>query len=98
MSNRKPHNPAYQAKAALEALKGEMTVAALSSRFSVHPTMIHQWKKALIDGASRVFERGFAPKILELDKAALKDLHAKIVSMRQTATVGILALYRFPHD
>ena len=43
---------------ALEALKGEQTVSELASRFGVHPTMIHTWKKALLDGASGVFERG----------------------------------------
>ena len=63
---------------ALEALKGERTISELASRFSVHPTMIHQWKKALLDGASGVFERGGAPKTAPPDKETLKNLHAKI--------------------
>jgi len=54
MSKRKQHHPEFKAKVALEALKGEETV----SRFGVHPTMIHQWKHALLAGASDVFERG----------------------------------------
>ena len=78
MSKRKQYNPEFKAKVALEALKGERTVAELSSRFGVHPTMIHQWKKALLDGASGVFARGGALKEPALDKEALKDLHAKI--------------------
>ncbi len=78
MSKRKHYNPSFKAKVALEALKGEMTVAELSSRFSVHPTMIHQWKKALLDGASGVFERGGMPKAPPPDKETLKTLHAKI--------------------
>jgi transposase len=78
MSKRKQYNPAFKAKVALEALKGERTAAELSSRFSVHPTMIHQWKKALLEGASGVFERGGAAPEPTLDKEALKDLHAKI--------------------
>ena len=47
-----------KAKVALEALKGEETAAELASRFGVHPRMIHQWKRALLDGVSGVFERG----------------------------------------
>ncbi len=43
---------------ALEALKGEQTVAELASRFGVHPTMIHSWNKAFLEGASGMFERG----------------------------------------
>ena len=78
MSKRKQYNPDYKAKVALEALKGERTVAELSIRFGVHPTMIHQWKKALLEGASGVFERGGTAKAASLDKEALKDLHAKI--------------------
>ena len=50
MSKRKQHHPEFKAKVALEALKGEETVSELASRFGVHPTMIHQWKRALLKG------------------------------------------------
>jgi len=48
MSKRKQHHPEFKAKAGLEALKGEETVSELASRFGVHPTMIRQWKRALL--------------------------------------------------
>jgi len=48
MSKRKQHAPEFKAKVALEALKGEETAVALASRSGVHPTMIHQWKRALL--------------------------------------------------
>ena len=77
MSKRKQHAPEFKAKVALEALKGEETAAELASRFGVHPMMIHQWKRALLEGASGVFERA-GGKRPEIDKEQVKDLHAKI--------------------
>ncbi len=77
MSKRKQHAPEFKAKVALEALKGAQTVAELASRFGVHPTMIDSWKKALLEGASGVFERG-GRKSPEIDEEQVKELHAKI--------------------
>ena len=77
MSKRKQHRPEFKAKGAVEALKGEATVSELASRFGVHPTMIHQWKRALLEGASGVFERG-SRKTPGPDEEQIKDLHAKI--------------------
>ncbi len=74
MSKRKQHSPEFKAKV---ALKGEQTVAELASRFGVHPTMIHTWKRALLEGASGVFERG-CKKAPEIDEERVKELHAKI--------------------
>ena len=55
---RRKHSPAFKAKVALEALKGQETVAQLAARYEVHPGQIQAWKKALTEGASGVFSNG----------------------------------------
>ena len=52
------HIPAFKAKVALEAVKGEETVAQLAARYEVHPGQIQAWKIALVEGAPGVFGNG----------------------------------------
>lgn len=60
--SRKNHSAAYKAKIALEAVRGQRTVAELSQAFSVHPSMIAGWKKHLQENAAELFERGAGKK------------------------------------
>jgi len=74
---RKRHTAAFKAQVALAALKGDKTVAELASQHSVHPTLIHGWKKQLLAGAEAVF--GSPPKADDKAAEALQSqLYAKI--------------------
>ena len=74
---RRNHNPAFKAKVALAALKGEKTVAELAQLHDVHPTQVVAWKTQLVEGAAGLFGAGSAGKSSE-PEVDLKTLHAKI--------------------
>ena len=60
---RKSYAAAFKARVALEAIKGDTTANELAARHGIHPTLISNWKKALLEGAEGLFaEPGKAPK------------------------------------
>lgn len=74
---RKNHSPAFKAKVALEAIKGEKTNAELSSLYSVHPTQIGMWKKKLLEEMSGIFSDKRAKKDSEQSEL-ISDLYKEI--------------------
>ena len=74
--SRRTHSPAFKAKVALAAIKGEKTLAELAQQFDVHPNQITTWKSQLLEGAAGVFGQ----EKTESKEAAvnLTTLHAKI--------------------
>ncbi len=54
---RKQHSAQFKAKVALAAMQNEETIAQLSSRFGVHPTMISAWKRQLLEGAAELSDK-----------------------------------------
>src|SRR5712672_3456317 len=74
---RRTHTPAFRAKVALAAVKGEMTLAQLAEHFDVHPNQITQWKGQLQEGAADVFGSDGGNGALQ-PAVDVKSLHAKI--------------------
>jgi transposase len=74
--SRRAHSPAFKAKVALAALKGDKTLAELAQQHDVHPNQITDWKKQLQERMAEVFETG---KTATSEPAVdVKVLHAKI--------------------
>jgi transposase len=71
---RRNHSPAFKAKVALAAVKGDKTLVELSEHFDVHANQITQWKIQLLERAADAFD-GTGSKEPPID---VKTLHAKI--------------------
>ena len=55
---RRHYSADWKAKIALEAIKGQRTVQEIASHYGVHPSLVTQWKKQLLEGAPQVFLNG----------------------------------------
>ena len=81
MSNkRKRYSSEFKAKVALAAIKNEETTSELAQRFGVHPTMITTWKRALLEGASEIFDKG--NKARKQMDAKVDELHRQIGKLK----------------
>ena len=79
---RRNHSPAFKAKVALAAIKGEKTLAELAEQYDVHPNQITSWRTQLLEGAAEVFggdSKSEPPPIVDV-----KELHAKIGELTLT--------------
>ena len=85
---RRNHAPAFKAKVALDALKGEQTLVEIAQRYQIHPNQITEWKRQLLEHATEIFS-----KERKRDQVpSVKDLHAKIgqLSMENDFLSGAL--------
>ena len=72
--SRRNHSPAFKAKVALLAVRGELTTAEIAKKFDIHPNLIAQWKTQLLQNATAAFDGGS----VKTDEVDVEKLHAKI--------------------
>lgn len=73
--SRRRFKASFKAEVALAALRGDRTLQDLAKQHKIHPNIIGEWRKQLLEGAGSVFERG-GPK--EEEKADVNALYRKI--------------------
>lgn len=91
---RRNHSPTFKARVALEALRGDKTVAELAQQHDVHPNQITTWKNELMQRAGEIFGGGAAESAADREK--LRDLHAKIGELTVERDFLASALGRSP--
>ena len=77
---RRKFSAAFKAKVAIEALKEQMTIQELATKFEVHPNMITNWKSEFLKNASMVFEKS---KSESSEEDADKDKLYKVIGQQK---------------
>ena len=72
---RKVHKKEFKLKVTLEAIRGDLTLAEIVSKYQVSQSLIHAWKKQLMEEGSDIFDKRREKKDICLDS---QKLHAKI--------------------
>lgn len=76
----KKHSDSFKAKVALEAIKGEKTIAEIASAYQVHANMVTKWKKQAMDNLAAAF--GNSASKQQNEEAQKAEILAKIVSQQ----------------
>jgi transposase-like protein len=92
--SRRNHSPAFKAKVALQAIRGDKTLAELAQQHQVHSTQIAVWKQQLLERAAELFANGQA--LAADSEQRVQELHAKIGELTMERDFLCNALGRFP--
>lgn len=95
MTKRKNYSSAFKSKVALEALRGELTLAELASKHGVHQTQITKWKRQAMDGLTDVFSDK-TEKNTTGHEEEIRELHAKIGQLTVEKDFLERAFAKFP--
>jgi transposase len=77
MRTRRRFSAEFKAKVALEAIKGQETVAELAIKHELHPTQIAAWKREAVEKLAKAFDEKGSAREQNRD-VELTKLHAKI--------------------
>src|SRR5882724_4198630 len=90
---RRNHSAKFKAQIALEAIRGEKTIAQIATHHEVHPNQVASWKNQVLENLSGVF--GGEAAATE-DKERIRELHAKIGELTVERDFLEGALGKFP--
>lgn len=80
-TGKRRHTPEFKATVALEAIRGKFSIAELAERFQVNPSLIHSWKKTILEGAEELMLAG--TKGLNREEEVRKEKEKRIEKLEK---------------
>ena len=90
---RRNHSAKFKAQVALEAIRGEKTIAEIAAHHEVHPTQVTSWKNEVLENLAGIFGGENCGRD---EKERIRELHAKIGELTVERDFLEGALGKFP--
>src|SRR3974390_855902 len=90
---RRNHSADFQARVALEAIRGEKTVAEIAAHHEVHPNQVTTWKSQLLENAAAIFGGN---AIAADGREQIRELREKVGELTMERDVLEGGLGKFP--
>lgn len=74
---RRKHTAEFKARVAIEAIRGVRTISEIAAEFEIHPVMVGNWKKDMLEHLPELFENKNAKKEKDAEKET-EQLHRKV--------------------
>lgn len=78
---KRSHSASFKAKVAFELIKESDTVASICSKYSIHPSQAHKWKKQALEGFSSIFQNG-ADTELRQKNELIEELYKQVGQLK----------------
>lgn len=78
---KRSHPAAFKARVALDLIKEVDTIAAVCSRYAIHPTQAHQWRKQLLTNIETLFSDKPSTALAEKDEI-ISELYKQIGQLK----------------
>ena len=74
---RRKHSAEFKARVALEAIRGVKTLSEIARDYEIHPVMVGNWKKEMLEHLPELFEKKRVKKDKDTEREKAQ-LHQKV--------------------
>ena len=74
---RRKHSAEFKAQVALEAIRGMKTLSEIAQEFEIHPVMVGNWKKEMLEHLPELFDKKRPKKAKDVEREKAQ-LHQKV--------------------